>query len=243
MEKVAFLLESGEQIRCLLNPESLLFQRRSGVQSRETIGRTVSGVALSDDQIVYTGGGRTEVTMNLLFDVTLAEGSTITSQDVRDLTSPIWNLSENQYPENNRTQLPVCRFIWGKSWNIPVVVIAVSENLDSFSDAGVPRRSWLRIRLRRISEEIIPATTAFSTSRPALTTPASTSASPRTSLGVTGAEVSGERLDQMAHQHYGDSSLWREIATYNDLADPALIGEGNVIDLPPLSDLLERSTT
>jgi hypothetical protein len=44
------------------------------------------------------------------------------------------------------------RFIWGKSWNIPGVVLHVSERLERFNADGAPRRSWLSLRLRRVED-------------------------------------------------------------------------------------------
>jgi hypothetical protein len=50
--------------------------------------------------------------------------------------------------------------IWGKSWNIPGIVVAVAERLEHFTAAGVPRRSWLRLRLLRVEAPTVPAATA-----------------------------------------------------------------------------------
>jgi nucleoid-associated protein YgaU len=44
----------------------------------------------------------------------------------------------------------------------------------------------------------------------------------------------GERLDWIAHQEYGSAACWRHIALANDLADPADLQPGRVLQLPPL---------
>ncbi len=76
MERVAFLIEdTGERIGCLLNPESLVVRRQAGVRARRSAGGLVTGADLADDQLLYSGGGNTELTMNLLFDVSLAGSS------------------------------------------------------------------------------------------------------------------------------------------------------------------------
>jgi hypothetical protein len=153
MERVAFLIEaSNERLGCLLNPESLSLRREAGINSRASATGRLSGAGLSDDPLIYTGGGVTELDLDLLFDVSLA-GSSIVSEDVRDLTRPLWNLAENSAPgSRDYGRPPVVRFIWGKAWNIPGVVVAVAERLEQFSQSGQPRRSWLRLRLRRVAE-------------------------------------------------------------------------------------------
>src|ERR1700694_1892821 len=95
MERVAFLLEeTNERLGCLLNPESLVIRRVAGVLPRRSFGGQFTGMGLRDDPLLYTGGGRTELELNLLFDVSLA-GSSMETSDVRDLTGPLWNLAEN----------------------------------------------------------------------------------------------------------------------------------------------------
>ena len=95
MERVAFLIEdTNARIGCLLNPESLVIRRQAGVRPRRSGGGLVTGADLADDQLLYSGGGSTELTMNLLFDVSLA-GSSIAADDVRDLTGPFWRLAES----------------------------------------------------------------------------------------------------------------------------------------------------
>ena len=67
--------------------------------------------------------------LDLLFDVAFADPNR-TVEDVRDLTSPLWKLAENSGASKNYGEPPRIRFVWGKSWNIPGVIAAVSENFD-----------------------------------------------------------------------------------------------------------------
>ena len=32
--------------------------------------------------------------------------------------------------------------VWGKAWNLPGVIVAISERFDAFDAYGSPRRSW-----------------------------------------------------------------------------------------------------
>src|SRR5690349_7080966 len=109
MERVAFLVEgTGERIGCLLNPESIIVRRTAGVRPRRSAAGLLTGAALADDPILYTGGGTTEIDLDLLFDVTLPGSSapTVSStptgarpalpvlEDVRVLTGPLRQLAE-----------------------------------------------------------------------------------------------------------------------------------------------------
>src|SRR5262249_40734477 len=152
MERVAFLIEhTGERIGCLLNPESIVRRRSAGLRRRRSVGGLLTGRGLSDDQLIYTGGGTTELNLDLLFDVSVS-GSTIATEDVRDLAGPLWALAENVPVEDGYGRPPLARFIWGKSWNIPGVIAEVAERLEWFTPEGIPRRSWLRMRMLRGAE-------------------------------------------------------------------------------------------
>jgi hypothetical protein len=152
MERVAFLLEKSHQrLGCLLNPEDLVLRRVAGIHPRQSVTGRLTGTGLADDPLLYTGGGRTELELSLLFDVSLA-GSSVVSADIRDLTAPLWRLSENSGELDELGQPPIVRFIWGKAWNIPGVIVAVAERLEHFTPAGVPQRSWLRLRMWRTPE-------------------------------------------------------------------------------------------
>ncbi|MCP5116563.1 MAG: hypothetical protein GY953_37520 [bacterium] len=252
MERVAFLVDdTGARIGCLLNPETLVVRRTAGVQQRYLMGRPVTGAKLSDDPLLYTGGGTTELTLDLLFDVTLA-GSTVKSQDVRDLTRPLWGLAENAPQDDGYGRPPVVRFVWGKSWNIPGVITAVAERLEFFTPEGAPRRSWLRLRMIRIDDTASSKPTR-PTSRKSLTRvppnvsvpPEKVRARPVLSSGggsrMDPAQPGGsvERIDEIASEEYGDPSQWRLIASFNDVDDPMHMPEDQTLGIPDLS-FIER---
>ena len=149
MERAAFLIEdSGERIPCLLNPASVVMRRIAGIRPRFSIGGPLTGAGLSDSPLHFTGGGTTEITMDLLFDVSLARSES-PIENVRLLTEPLWRLTENELKSGEYGRPPTVRFVWGKAWNIPGVVAAVAERLEHFTQAGTPRRSWLRLRMLR----------------------------------------------------------------------------------------------
>jgi hypothetical protein len=221
MEKAVLLVEnSGAHLRCLLNPEDLTFQRSAGVSARPSLdGSNVAGKGLSDDPLLYRGGGRTEFTLNLLFDTSLVPSSQGTSPiaDVRDLTQPLWDLAENATSDNQYGRPPTVSFLWGTHWNLRAVVTAASERLEHFTREGHPRRSWLRLQLLRLE-------------RPEPREPEDPEAPPLTpqeaghrlaQAEVTRREpLAGERLDQMAATLLGHPGYWPLLAALNNIADP-----------------------
>jgi nucleoid-associated protein YgaU len=247
MVRVGFVIEAtGATMGCLLNPLSLVVQRSAGVRPEEAPSGLFARTTASDYPLLYTGGGTTELLLELLFDAPLhtsmraqdagTPGAAAAEIDVRDLTSPFFNLSENA---GDRTQPPIARFIWGKAWNVRGVVASVSERLERFTDGGVPHRSWLSMRFLRLVDT--PA------ARDAVLKPA-----PALDLSSAGRErardhvisgtgetantlttSAGDRLDTLASRYYGNPSLWRAIASYNNIDDPARIPPGTTLRIPP----------
>lgn len=235
MERVSFLLDDrrDERISALLNPESLVIRRRAGVRSRGSTTGRLTGLGLADDALLFTGGGRTELELDLLFDTSLA-GSSVESDDVRQLTQPLWRLAENHHDAEGRARPHAVRFVWGKAWNIPGVVTSVAEKLERFSAAGVPSRSWLRLRFLRLAEP--PAEPAVydqpSPLPPSALVPTSGETSQSHRLLGDGAG-GGERLDQVAQRFYGHSSFWRLVARANRaVGNPLRLPPNTVLDIP-----------
>ena len=239
MERATFLLEdTNERLGCLVNPDSLIVRRSSGVQSRKSVAGQLTSSSLPDDPLLFTGGGRTELDLDLLFDVNLP-GSSVTSRDVRDLTGPLWDLAENRIGQNGRKRLPMVRFVWGKAWNIPGVVTSVAERLEYFTTGGVPQRSWLRMRMLRVVE---PNQEASADRFPlqAINVETLTTGTPDivTEAGIHEV-IEGDRLDAIAAQSYGSPAAWRLLAIFNALDDPFRLVPGQLLLIPPLSMLHE----
>jgi hypothetical protein len=200
----------------------------------------VTGADRKDNPMLYTGGGSTELTLDLVFDVSLA-GSSIETEDVRDLTRRLWGLSENARNSRGYGKPPKCRVVWDKKLDLSGIVTAVAERLESFTSSGVPRRSWLRMQMFRIDEQ---AASTSDESPPAgtprmlptgLTGAGESLDSSGLSAGTSGEIVTsapGERLDQLAHRYFGDERLWRRLALHNGIDDPLNIPAGQRLEIP-----------
>lgn len=230
MIRAAFLVErSGEQLSCALNPTELVFKRTAGVGRRRALSGSFTAGRSPDEPLVYTGGGRTELDLDLIFDVSIP-GSTVRSEDVRDLTARLWQLSENADLDAGLARLPTVRFVWGKAWNFPGVVAAVAERFEMFDANGVPRRSWLRLKLVRVDERATPAVPAPDPEVvPALPDSAPPEGAPSAGdftlpddEGARLAAAEGgpyRRVDNEAHWLLGDAGRWRELILAH-VADP-----------------------
>ncbi len=253
MERVAFLIEpEGLRLGALLNPETLVMRRTAGVRPRRALGTPLTGAGLTDDPLLFTGGGTTELRLELLFDVTLA-GSSVTSEDVRDLTRPLWRLAENAHAEEGYGRPSLVRIVWGKVMNMACVVASVAERLEHFTSNGAPRRSWLSLRLLRVEEEVARQVEAprvppegVGAESEQLASQVSASLPPeafdtQAVLGGGPEPGSGQRLDEIAWERYKDPSMWRLLASLNGVDDPMHMGTGSVLRLPPASAI--RGTT
>ena len=254
MERVAFLLEeNGQRISCLLNPASLTVRRTAGVRQQSSTSGTLTGSGLTDDPLLFSGGGRTEVELELLFDVNVA-GSTIESKDVRDLTSPFWQLAENVQTDSHAAP-PLARFVWGKAWNVLGGVVAVAERFEQFTSAGEPQRSWLKMRFVRVAEPARLTMADFSAEIPTeqpIETPdgvdslldmlPGNSAEPFTTDQTVLDEetdvhelIGDESLSNLSFQYLNDPTKWRWLAWWNRIVHPLQIAAGTLIRVPPTS--------
>lgn len=250
MERVAFLIErTGERISCLLNPESLVLRRTAGLRTRQSAGGLVVGSGLLDDPLFYTGGGTTELTFNLLFDVQLAVGSSIQATDVRELTGPLWRLSENIQAGPEQGGPPRVRFVWGKAMNVCGIVAAVAERLEEFTPDGTPQRAWLRMRMLRVAEteadleggvlpppklpDVLPDTVPEMRNGPSVVH------SVAGEVSDEDAGTASEALPLIAWRYFGDSASWRLLAWVNGIVDPLHLRAGQLLRVPAAWDLEE----
>jgi len=246
MERVAFLIdETGERVDCLLNPETVHVTRLAGVRPRGAAGGQITGVGLADDPLVFTGGGRTELVMDLLFDVDFVEAQ-VRPEDVRALTRPLWMLSENSAVEHGWVRPPLVRLVWGKTWNVPGVIVAIAERFDGFNLGGTPRRSWLRLKMVRVAEDAATAQQGFESELAAAeTTPVAEPGTAVVAVGDGSNEpgYSGVRFDLLSNDALGSPLRWRLLAEHNRITNPFEVSSGTALSVPPADASLNGSAS
>jgi hypothetical protein len=265
MERCAFLIvdadgqTTSERLSCLLNPNTLVFRRLSGARPRQSLGGGIAQYGVSDDPLLQTGGGTTELRLDLLFDVNLpgtalgarppAAGAMDAENpaplDVRDLTRPFWNLAENRPRTDGIPGPPRVRFVWGKAWDFPALVVAVAERLECFTPEGVPQRSFLRLRLLRADDPVSPGDDASSTGvDPELLAAPGIEDDRSTLLDVVPAEETPEAEEYESYVspgspmfltallRFGDVGLWRKLSELNPDVDPVFVPPGTILRVP-----------
>lgn len=242
MERVAFLIEdTGEHIGALLNPETVVMSRTAGVEPRRSSGGRMTGAGMADDPLLFTGGGHTELRMDLLFDVDLAP-SQLAVTDVRQMTRPIWSLAENSAEVERQRRPPLVRFVWGRAWNVPGIVTEVAERFDRFAPDGSPLRSWMRllfVRLGTAADEAGGENFELNQRLPTVDLTAPPVATlPVPGDGTGGAEPDGNsdsaQLGMLSVAAFGTPFLWKALLAYNNIEDPAhIVGP---LAVPPLGE-------
>ena len=229
MERVAFLIESsGEQIYCLLNPETLAVTRTAGVEARQSSGGRLTGSGLADDPLLFTGGGRTELKLDLLFDVDLLP-SHLEATDVRQLTRRIWALAENSAEVQRQHRPPLVRLLWGQAWSVPGIVTEVAERFDRFATDGSPLRSWLRLTFVRVGTaadaeggeawELAQRLPFIDLRAPAATAlEVVDEGSLASEEGA--ATINPTRLGLFSLEAFGNAFQWKALLEYNGIDDP-----------------------
>lgn len=237
MERVIFLVENLDlRISCMLNPESITINRSSGISSLSTLNS-------NQNSNVYNRNDRTWVEMELLFDTTIPNLTDI-EKDVRLLTKHFYKMSERNNLDINGYRQPVVRMIWGKGWNQPGLISDIAERLDYFDNSGIPRRSWLKLRLLFIDEEIdrkkddkildekeILREISYQSIRK--------SNNFKDDFKTSSSVLVNSRLDQLAAKLWGSPNSWKIIALYNKITDPLKDFRGKRLKVPNLT-LLRR---
>jgi hypothetical protein len=271
MERAALLIEdpagssafsSGgslddDRVECMLNPNHLIIRRSTGISSRRSLAGAFTATTLPDDPLLCTAGGVTELTLDLLFDVTLS-GLTSPVGDVRLITERLSRVAENARSRSTGGLPTRIRFIWGKAWNFPAVIVSLSEKLENFDSSGAPRRSWMRLRLLRSAAELPkPDLESGGVLKPGVlpdsTAPAAPS-EPRApadddelyEMVGPGRTIEGQDdpsdddgsppptnwLPALAYWLTGDAAGWRALARDNQIANPLQIEPETVVRVP-----------
>ena len=157
----------------------------------------------------YVHGNVRTLTMDLFFD-TYEEQT-----DVTDETEQIYGLLEIE-PTTHAP--PICDIQWG-TFLFTGVLDHVSGQFTLFLSDGTPVRATLSV----VFKEYIDVAVLVRVNP-------TQSADHRKSRVV----VSGERIDLIAAEEYGDPAKWRVIAEANDLDDPAILQPGQALNLPAI---------
>jgi hypothetical protein len=158
----------------------------------------------------YVHGNTRTLDMELFFD-TYEKGTPVTSD-----TDNIYNLL---LIDPSTHAPPICKVSWG-AFIFTSVLDHVNGKFTMFLSDGTPVRATLTVTFK----EYIDVDKLVRT--------APTQSADHRKLRVV---KSGDRLDNIAGEEYGDPENWRVIAAANHLDDPADFEPGDVLIIPALT--------
>ncbi|MEH2032164.1 MAG: LysM peptidoglycan-binding domain-containing protein [Nostoc sp.] len=157
----------------------------------------------------FVNGNTQTLTMDLFFD------SYEKQEDIRNYTKKVTSLLDID-PALHAP--PVCEFHWA-SLNFKSTIEQITQKFTLFLDSGVPVRATLSVTFkeyRTLTEQLQTIHKESSDRTKRITV------------------KQGDRLWQIAHREYEDSSLWRSIANANKISNPRILAVGTELVIPIL---------
>jgi len=202
-------LDTGVTIPCMFSPKEYSFTKTNRWSSNTAQGQNVP-------DCIFSGGQAMTLTMELFFDTYEKK------KDVRSLTNEIFKLmriNPDAMDKNFQSRPYLCEFQWGYTWSFVAVVTSITQKFTMFLTDGTPVRSTMNVVFQQVSDEgKYPGQNPTTMSAPGY---------------KTRRVKQGDTLDWIAHEEYGDSSLWRFLADINDLEDPLKLTVGRALAIPP----------
>ncbi|MGE0642612.1 MAG: LysM peptidoglycan-binding domain-containing protein [Nitrospira sp.] len=210
LAKLTIKPEKGAEIRVMFNPNSYSISKSV---TWSAAGASGSGSEtrreVNAPPLQFGGGGSRQLSMELFFDVTEQSGA-----DVREKTDQIARLT--LINRELKTRPPWCVISWGATkgdFPFKGVVTSLTQKFTLFSSSGTPIRATLNVTF---TEYLDPEEDKRQTD-PDYT---------------TWLVKHGDNLSNVASQVYGNPSLWRAIAEYNDIDDPFSLETGQRLRIP-----------
>jgi len=220
-------VEGGISLRVDFDPANLrLTYTPTGVVGAQAV--TASGTL--NKAAAQQTGQSTTLSVELTFDTT---AKNIT---VQEKTNKIVALTQ---PDPQRPGKPVrrgARFSWG-SFVFDGAVQSLTQNIDFFSDAGVPLRATVQLTMCQVAPAVpdaarppAPAPADFGAG--AGTVAPSAAGSPAARIGTTPLTLSrsGDSVQSIAARA-GAGVSWKTVAAANGIDNPRLLPPGTVLDL------------
>ena len=200
-------LETGERIQCLFNPNEYSISKTNSWKEKSTKNSNVP-------RLEFTGGGPTQLKLDLFFDTYESGGS------ARDYVRKIVSLTQISQSGSGDPEPPRCMFSWGANFEFEAVITNLSARFTLFQSDGTPVRAVVSLTLKECKD------------------PQVQKRQNPTSQGAAGHKVwvvrPGDTINGIAATEYGDPTIWRVIADANDLDNPMDLHPGQILVLEPL---------
>lgn len=200
------------QIDFQFNPKELTLDKAARWTREEAQGNRSS----SPPQ--FSGSQASKLDLEMFFDASAKQDGSVvaTVEKLFELTVPT-DLSL----KNNRPSPPWVVFRWGGLTGFLAYVSKVSAKYTLFTSSGVPIRALCRVTLEELSGDA----------------PRQNPTSGGTVPQQVHEFVEGDTLPGIAQAEYGKATLWRSVAAFNGIDDPARVRPGTRLLLPPLDEI------
>ncbi len=212
----AYPVNEDKTIKVQFNPETLTVN----FSNQKAGGNQRGGSAIQ-----FVGQGTTTLSLDLWFDVTVAQPSGDDSEplnDVRKLTEKVnYFIKPEKKGSGKKAKWipPGVRFIWG-TFLFEGVMDSLNEKLEYFSEDGKPLRAMVSIKLSS-------QTIQFEFGGPE----SAESGRPRTPGDQRQQQARAGETAQDVAARAGQSDDWRAVAAANNIENPRLLEPGDLLDV------------
>jgi hypothetical protein len=195
------------------NPKELSIQKSAKWERKPIKGSKTAGPP------EFTGADPCKLSVEVFFDATSKDSGGVVPA-VEQLFACCVPTTENVGKKKPMPNLVI--FHWGRTTSFPGFITQVSAKYTLFSADGTPIRAVCSVSI----EEMPPGAPKQN--------PTSGALAVRRSHVV----IAGDSLASVAYAEYGDASMWRLLANFNDIDDPLRVPQGTTLLLPAPDELL-----
>lgn len=199
-------VDNSVTISCMFNPENYTVVKKNSFKTNQN---TVIPIKPE-----FESYGRSTLTLSTLYFDVYESG-----EDLTAITNKLWDLMSPTDTEDPKSSPPEVKFKWG-SFEFTAVIENISVKYTLFDKDGKPLRSEVSV--------------TFIQSDNPNTKPHQNPTSGGGPIQEVRKIISGDRLDLIASDVYGDATKWRLIAEYNHILNPKNLRPGQSITIPPL---------
>jgi hypothetical protein len=213
VQRAELSIEGSGVLRCLFNPAEYTLRKRNAYAAPNQPGASVPAVQ-------YAGGRPAEMTVELLFDVTLS------SPPIDSILTDTDRLFHAMEPARSG-QPPLVTFKWGATESFAARLADLEVQYVLFNEDGSPVRAWARLTLVQAK----PSPERFN---PNASQPGQNPTTRAAGAGESWVVRLGDSLPSIAYASYGDQTAWRPIARANRIDDPFRLRTGTILTIPPV---------
>lgn len=210
--KAYLMSETNKRIPFMFNPETIEFSKDVDWSPEVSAGKDAP-------KQTFKSGGPVTFSINALFDST-ESGSPITT-----ITSTLFDLTvvnsaiSGTKANRNMQRPPWVQFHWGQMSSVKAVITSLKVKFTYFKSDGTPTRAEVAMSFKQYDDQTLPR------QNPTSGTP---------NPGQIRRLETGQYLDTLSQDLYGDSSRWRSIAEANNVDDPLALEPGRYLVIPEL---------